>query len=67
MLRITAYAERLIRDLDHLDWPEPVKSMQRNWIGPSDGASIDFRAANPAAAVIRAFTTLLGSNTRSLR
>ena len=57
MLRITAYAERLIRDLDHLDWPESVKTMQRNWIGPSDGASIDFRAAGPAGAVIRAFTT----------
>ena len=57
MLRITAYAERLIRDLDHLDWPEPVKIMQRNWIGPSDGASIDFRAAGRAGAVVRAFTT----------
>ena len=49
MLRITAYAERLIRDLDHLDWPEPIKTMQRNWIGPSDGASIDFRVTGPAA------------------
>ena len=57
MLRITAYAERLIRDLDHLDWPEPIKTMQRNWIGPSDGASIDFRATGPDGAVIRAFTT----------
>ena len=57
MLRITAYAERLIRDLDHLDWPEPVKTMQRNWIGPSDGAKIQFRAASPDGAVVRAFTT----------
>jgi leucyl-tRNA synthetase len=57
MLRITAYAERLIDDLDHLDWPESIKTMQRNWIGPSDGASIDFRVAGPADAVIRAFTT----------
>ena len=57
MLRITAYAERLIHDLDHLDWPESIKTMQRNWIGPSDGASIDFRVGAPDGAVIRAFTT----------
>src|SRR5689334_5855858 len=57
MLRITAYAERLIGDLDYLDWPEPVKIMQRNWIGPSDGASIDFQVAGLAGAVIHAFTT----------
>jgi leucyl-tRNA synthetase len=37
MLRITAYAERLLADLEPLDWPEPVKQMQRNWIGPGDG------------------------------
>jgi leucyl-tRNA synthetase len=57
MLRITAYAERLIHDLDHLDWPESIKTMQRNWIGPSDGASIGFRVGAPDGAVIRAFTT----------
>src|SRR5258708_5231089 len=57
MLRITAYAERLIHDLDHLDWPESIKTMQRNWIGPSDGASVDFRVAGADCAVIRAFTT----------
>ena len=57
MLRITAYAERLIHDLDHLDWPESIKTMQRNWIGPSDGAGIDFRVGTPDGAVIRAFTT----------
>jgi leucyl-tRNA synthetase len=57
MLRITAYAERLIRDLDYLDWPEPIKTMQRNWIGPSDGASVDFQVAGLAGAVIHAFTT----------
>jgi len=57
MLRITAYAERLISDLDHLDWPEPIKIMQRNWIGPSDGADIEFEVAGQAGAVIRAFTT----------
>src|SRR5215469_4197013 len=57
MLRITAYAERLISDLDHLDWPEPIKTMQRNWIGASDGAMIDFQVAGRPDAVIRAFTT----------
>ena len=57
MLRITAYADRLIEDLDHLDWPAPIKTMQRNWIGPSDGASIDFRVVGSAGGVIRAFTT----------
>jgi leucyl-tRNA synthetase len=57
MLRITAYADRLIDDLDHLDWPDSIKTMQRNWIGPSDGASIDFRAAGSAGTAIRAFTT----------
>ncbi len=45
MMRITAYADRLIDDLDHLDWPEKVKSMQRNWIGRSNGARVRFGAA----------------------
>ncbi len=39
MLRITAYAERLIKDLDGLDWPESIKRLQRNWIGRSEGAA----------------------------
>ncbi len=43
ILRITAYAERLIEDLDGLDWPESVKAMQRNWIGRSEGAEVSFR------------------------
>ncbi len=42
MLRITAYAERLEKDLELLDWPEPIKIMQRNWIGKSVGAEVDF-------------------------
>ena len=45
MMRITAYADRLIDDLDRLDWPESVKAMQRNWIGRSPGASITFGVA----------------------
>lgn len=43
MLRITAYAEELLKDLDSLDWPESVKLMQRNWIGRSTGASVTFK------------------------
>ncbi|GAB6392142.1 MAG: leucine--tRNA ligase [Treponematales bacterium] len=43
ILRITAYAERLLEDLDGLDWPEPVKLMQRNWIGKSEGANVVFQ------------------------
>jgi leucyl-tRNA synthetase len=46
MLRITAYAERLLADLDGLDWPEGVKDMQRHWIGKSVGADITFRVAH---------------------
>jgi leucyl-tRNA synthetase len=43
MLRITAYADRLLEDLEELDWPESIKEMQRNWIGRSEGAEITFR------------------------
>ncbi len=41
-MRITAYADRLLRGLDTIDWPEPLKEMQRNWIGRSEGASVRF-------------------------
>ena len=42
MLRITQYADRLLDDLEGLDWPDSIKDMQRNWIGKSEGASIRF-------------------------
>jgi leucyl-tRNA synthetase len=47
-MRITAYGDRLLEDLDRLDWPEPIKLMQRNWIGRSTGAHIDFPIAGVA-------------------
>ncbi|MFI5492032.1 leucine--tRNA ligase [Actinoplanes sp. NPDC051859] len=54
MMRITAYGDRLVEDLDALNWPEPVKLMQRNWIGRSRGAHVDFTAGD---AKITVFTT----------
>jgi len=56
MLRITAYAERLLNDLDLLDWPENVKEMQRNWIGRSEGAEVVFPVEG-AEETITVFTT----------
>ncbi|MBI5156664.1 MAG: leucine--tRNA ligase [Acidimicrobiia bacterium] len=56
MLRITAYADRLLDDLELVDWPESVKAMQVNWIGRSEGASIRFPAAGSSDA-IEVFTT----------
>ena len=55
MLKITAYAERLIEDLDEVDWPESVKTMQREWIGRSEGAEIDFTVEG--ADPLRVYTT----------
>ena len=43
MLRITEYAERLLTDIDDVDWPESIKEMQRNWIGKSEGATVKFK------------------------
>jgi leucyl-tRNA synthetase len=57
MLRITRYADRLIEDLDGLDWPEPIKKMQRDWIGRSEGAEVKFRLAANPEQVIEVFTT----------
>jgi leucyl-tRNA synthetase len=50
LLRITAYAERLEKDLDLVDWPESIKLLQRNWIGRSTGAEVDFRVEAPSCA-----------------
>ncbi len=54
MMRITAYADRLIDDLERLDWPEPIKLMQRNWIGRSNGAYVTFASGSHP---IEVFTT----------
>ncbi|MDP9047007.1 MAG: leucine--tRNA ligase, partial [Bacteroidota bacterium] len=69
-MRITAYAERLLQGLDTIDWPEPLKEMQRNWIGKSVGATVKFRISdfqfrnsdkseieNPKSEIIEVFTT----------
>jgi len=56
MLRITAFAERLINELERLDWPEGIKLLQQNWIGRSEGAEIDYQISNHDAR-IRVFTT----------
>ncbi len=56
ILKITAYADRLLADLDGLDWPEAVKAMQRNWIGRSEGAQVAFRVDGMDEA-IEVFTT----------
>ncbi|CAN5602850.1 leucine--tRNA ligase [soil metagenome] len=60
LMRITAYAERLIDDLEPLDWSESIKQMQRNWIGKSEGAEVSFRIELPVALAgipIHVYTT----------
>lgn len=54
MLKITEYAERLLIDLDMLDWPESTKEMQRNWIGRSEGAKVTFKINHPTPRAIGA-------------
>ncbi|MFC8076744.1 leucine--tRNA ligase [Streptomyces sp. NPDC057307] len=54
-MRITAYADRLLDDLDALDWPDAIKQQQRNWIGRSEGARVDFPVGD--AGAITVFTT----------
>ncbi|MFJ3585006.1 leucine--tRNA ligase [Streptomyces sp. NPDC090127] len=54
-MRITAYADRLLDDLDALDWPEAIKLQQRNWIGRSEGARVDFQVGDSGAITV--FTT----------
>jgi leucyl-tRNA synthetase len=56
MLRITDYADRLLEDLKDVEWPESIKEMQRNWIGRSEGAEVDFKVQG-AEATVRVFTT----------
>lgn len=56
MLKITAYAERLLDDLELVDWPESIKEMQRNWIGKSTGAEVNFTLAD-GSDIISVFTT----------
>lgn len=56
VLKITAYADRLLEDIEYLDWPEKVKEMQKNWIGRSEGAEIEFPIADSNLKV-KVFTT----------
>ncbi|MDR2865570.1 MAG: leucine--tRNA ligase [Spirochaetaceae bacterium] len=57
ILKITAYAERLLEDLEALDWPEPVKLMQRNWIGRSEGANVFFQLDGYPEESLEIYTT----------
>ena len=57
MLKITEYAERLLSGLEDLDWPEGIKEMQRNWIGKSTGALVDFKVKGSSGDVLTVYTT----------
>ncbi|MCJ7728285.1 MAG: leucine--tRNA ligase [Sedimentisphaerales bacterium] len=63
MLRITEYAERLLKDLDEVDWPQSIKKLQQDWIGKSIGAEVDFKVDSSTGFqpvqdyIIRVFTT----------
>lgn len=56
MLKITEYADKLLEDLDEMDWPESVKEMQRNWIGKSQGAEVNFKVEG-SPEIVKVFTT----------
>jgi leucyl-tRNA synthetase len=56
-IKITDYADRLLADLDGIDWPEPIKLMQRNWIGRSEGAELSFPVTAHKGKEVRFFTT----------
>ncbi|GGH21583.1 leucine--tRNA ligase [Mucilaginibacter phyllosphaerae] len=64
-MRITAYAQRLLQGLDHIDWPEPLKEMQRNWIGKSVGASVRFPLEASPKSSPKERTSEEGSNSLS--
>jgi leucyl-tRNA synthetase len=57
MLKITAYADRLVDDLDELDWPDSIKEMQRNWVGRSQGAEVLFKIDGHSSSSFEIFTT----------
>ena len=57
VLRITEYADRLIEDLDGLDWHEGIKDMQRNWIGKSEGCEFEMRKSDAPSKSICVYTT----------
>ena len=56
MLKITAYADRLLEDLDDVDWPDSIKEMQKNWIGKSEGATVQFDVVD-SDTILEAYTT----------
>jgi len=57
MLKITKFADRLLEDLDDLDWPESIKEMQRNWIGRSEGAQLKFSVSEDDSSFLEVYTT----------
>lgn len=57
VLKITEYADRLLSDIDTLDWPEGIKEMQRNWIGKSEGCEFEMKKSDDTTKSIRVYTT----------